>query len=503
MTSAGLHLLLVEDSADDAELIGFALRDTPFAFSLERVETERDFAAALTARPPDVILCDYHLPRFSMRRALQIVREERALDTPFIVVSRLIGEDAAVEAMRNGADDYLLKGRLGRLPAAIAAQLERIESRRERARTEAALRRSDLLNRSLLDSIVMRIAVLDGDGAILATNGAWERHRAGETSGAGVPGVGGNYLDFLAAPQPDEANAAGAIRAGIEEVIARTADNFVHEYQVPRRSPRWESLRAVPLADSGQGAVVSIDDVTPRMLAHLALRDANKRLQELSRRVLQVQEDERRAIALELHDDIGQSLAALKIALHALHGRVPAEEAARAAQCLEITEETLDKLRRLSYSLRPPQLDQFGLEGALRALAEQQRSLTGIAIDCMVSGLDRRPDAMVEGACYRIAQEALNNATRHAKAKHVVIQLDARERLLQLAVRDDGVGFEEEEARRRAAASGSLGLIGMAERAQLAGGWFKVRSAKGLGTRISATFPMDGAARPLAPDAGG
>ncbi len=468
-----LRILLVEDSPDDVELIGFALRKTPFACAIDRVETAEDFKSRLDACVPDVVLCDYHLPRFSMREALRIVREERALDIPFIVVSRLIGEDAAVEAMQNGANDYLLKGRLGRLPAAIEAALERTQARRDMAVADAALKRGSLLMRGLLNSLPMRIAVLDRHGAILTANSAWNR------------------LGHQCAAFPTQ------IREGIEAVIEHREPHFALEYQVPVGSgTRWEMIRAEPLEDSEHGAVVSVEDITPRMLAHLALHDANERLQLLSRRVLSVQEEERRAVALELHDDIGQSLAALKIALH---NAASAREAPGLAQCLAITDATLEKLRCLSYSLRPPQLDHFGLEGALRGLAEQQAQATGVAIECRFTGTDRRPDVAVEWACYRIAQEALNNATRHAQATQVVIDVKMQERVLRLAIRDDGSGFDTEEARVRALRSGSLGLIGMAERAELAGGRFKISSVKGSGTTLTATFPVDGATRTAEP----
>jgi signal transduction histidine kinase/CheY-like chemotaxis protein len=491
------RILLVEDSPDDAELIGFALRNAPFAFFLERVETREEFVAKLEAGPPDVILCDYHLPQFSMREALRIVREDRRLDIPFIVVSRLIGEDAAVEAMQNGADDYLLKGRLGRLPAAIEAVLGRHQSRRENALAEAALKRASLLNRSLLNSLAMRIAVVDRDGDIMAVNATWDRfHREADGAGAAPIAIGGSYLDHLRALEAHDGAAISAIRAGIETVIERREPRFAMEYQIPMRGgTHWEMIRAEPLEDSEHGAVVSIEDITPRMLANLALHDANQRLQQLSQRILTVQEEERRAIALELHDDIGQSLAALKIALHKLAEAAPGVETPRVTHCLAITEDTLEKLRRLSYSLRPPQLDQFGLEGALRWLADQQSQATGVAIECRFAGLDRRPHATVEGACYRIAQEALNNASRHAKANQVVIDLKLRERLIRIAIRDDGQGFDADDAHARASRSGRLGLLGMAERAELAGGWLKVKSVKGSGTTVSATFPVDGGAR--------
>jgi signal transduction histidine kinase len=487
------RILVVEDSPDDVELIGFALRKMQSTFSIDRVETAADFNAHLDSYLPDVVLCDYHLPRFSMREALRIVREERGLDIPFIVVSRLIGEDAAVEAMQNGADDYLLKGRLGRLPAAIETALERTAARREMALADAALKRGSLLLRSLLNSLTVRIAVVDRQGEILTANSAWNRFHADHAPSSAIA-AGGNFLRHLRESESEAGGPAVLIREGIEAVIERSDPRFALEYQLPLRSgTRWEMIRAEPLEDSEHGAVVSVEDITPRMLTHLALYDANEQLRLVSRRLLTVQEEERRCVALELHDDIGQSLAALKIALHNVAG---GGEAPGLANCLAIANDTLEKLRCLSYSLRPPQLDQFGLEGALRGLADQQAHATGIAIECRFSGLDRRPHAAIEGACYRIAQEALNNATRHGKATQVVIDVKMQGRLVRLAIRDDGGGFDEVEARERSLGSGSMGLIGMAERAELAGGWLKIRSVKGAGTTVSATFPMDGEARP-------
>jgi signal transduction histidine kinase len=489
------RILLIEDSEDDAELIGFSLRDAPFAAAIERVETEEDFVERLDRAVPDTILCDYHLPRFDMRRALRIVREERGLDVPFIVVSRLIGEDAAVEAMRQGADDYLLKGRLGRLQLAMQAAIERVSLRRQRHAAEAALRRADLLNRSLLDSLPMQVALLDAAGCILAANRAWDearRLRRGAPSA-----VGTNFLEFVDSRGPEVGALASDVRHGIEAVIERREASFAVEYPAPGERSRWLALRAAPLADGENGAVVSIEDITPRMLSHLALHDANRRLRELSHRILAVQEEERRAIALELHDDFGQSLAALKIALFGVRERAASADAERAGQCIAIADDLLERIRALAYSLRPPQLEEFGLEIALRELARRQASLAGLAIDCRVR-LEAAPlPAPVEGACFRIVQEAINNATRHAKASRIAVDVEAGDRLLQVVVRDDGAGFDMEQG--QPGRAGGLGLAGMAERAELAGGRLKIRSRKGLGTRVSAVFPLDAAAGPVPP----
>jgi signal transduction histidine kinase len=105
--------------------------------------------------------------------------------------------------------------------------------------------------------------------------------------------------------------------------------------------------------------------------------------------------------------------------------------------------------------------------------------------------------APVEGACFRIVQEAINNATRHAKASRIAVDVEAGDRLLQVVVRDDGAGFDMEQG--QPGRAGGLGLAGMAERAELAGGRLKIRSRKGLGTRVSAVFPLDAAAGPVPP----
>jgi signal transduction histidine kinase len=203
-----------------------------------------------------------------------------------------------------------------------------------------------------------------------------------------------------------------------------------------------------------------------------------------------VQEEERRAISRELHDDVGQSLSALKIGLHRLEQEA-SRPSAVLSECVAVAGTTLERLRQMALELRPPQLDQLGLEEALEWLAERQRKATGLSVVCRFHGIEnRRPPATLESACYRIAQEGLNNAARHAQAKNVRIQVDADSGLLRLAIHDDGVGFDAEAARQRSGRCGHLGLISMEERARLAGGRLKLRSVAGAGTTLTAIFPL-------------
>jgi two-component system sensor histidine kinase UhpB len=484
------RLLHVEDSVDDAELVRYALEGAPFAFTLTRVENEAQYLAQLDAAPPDAIICDYNLPEFSAERALEIIRA-RDLDLPFIVASHHVGETAAVVAMQNGASDYMPKRNLTRLAKALESAIARCNDRREKAKAQQALRESEAVRRGILNSLLSRIVLVDGSGVIVAVNRAWENFGSGRPSTASASVEGSNYLEALEAASERGDASAGELAEGLRAVMSREQALFSMEYQIKSASgTRWYVARVMPLEGSERDTVISHRDVTDRLLSRLALEDANKRLHTISKRMLAVQEEERRAISRELHDDIGQTLGALKIGLHRLTGASVTAQPELVAECLGAADAALDKLRMLAMDLRPPQLDQLGLQEALEWLAQRQSATSGLTVTCKFTGLETRAPSALESACYRIAQEALNNATRHAKAKRVTISVESDGVLLKLAVHDDGIGFDEDAARLRVLKSGSMGLIGMEERAQLAGGRLKLRTVPGSGTTVSAIFPL-------------
>lgn len=232
-------------------------------------------------------------------------------------------------------------------------------------------------------------------------------------------------------------------------------------------------------------------DITERRRAADELRDANVRLQALSSRIIEVQETERRQIARELHDEIGQCLTALKITLEGLQ-RVAKEPAVagRLAESVELSAHTLAQVRRLSVDLRPSQLDDLGLEPAVRSILTRQAS-TGDFTPHYDSAFDG--DALsdqVETACFRVCQEALTNIIKHAQARNVWVRIEQQGSKLQLSVRDDGRGFDPELGGRRAAAGESFGLLGMQERAMLTGGRLEIHSTPGQGTELRAWFSV-------------
>jgi two-component system sensor histidine kinase UhpB len=216
-----------------------------------------------------------------------------------------------------------------------------------------------------------------------------------------------------------------------------------------------------------------------------ALELSQERLRALSRRLLEVQEEERARLARDLHDDIGQALTALKIQLESLARSEP-----RVLECVETTRHALERVRQLSLSLRPLQLDDLGLVAALRSHIDRQARVAGLTPHFDASEAPHAVAPDIETACFRVAQEAINNVLRHAQARNVWVSLFIAGDSLALSVRDDGRGFDLEGARRRGAAGASLGLVGMEERAALAGGTLELRSAPGQGTVLLATFAL-------------
>jgi PAS domain S-box-containing protein len=215
-----------------------------------------------------------------------------------------------------------------------------------------------------------------------------------------------------------------------------------------------------------------------------ALETSNRELQAMAGRLFSLQEDERRAISRDLHDDIGQAITAMKLSAYAAQDEAdPARRGEDLEQIIQLADATVGKLRDISTLLRPPQLDALGLEAALRWQAGMLFRSAAIELLPDIQSLPRRPQGDIEQACFRIAQESLTNVLRHARASQVSLQLhDVDDRGLHLRVRDDGEGFDPEGPR-------GLGLIVMRERAQSVGGTLRIESAHGAGTLIDLYLP--------------
>jgi len=223
-----------------------------------------------------------------------------------------------------------------------------------------------------------------------------------------------------------------------------------------------------------------------------ALHVTYDRLRALTRQLEDAKEEEKRRIAQELHDDMGQVLSAVKINLKAL-GRLPdvgGERAERLGDAIRLVDDMIGNVRAIVLDLRPPMLDELGLIVALRGYAEGQSVRTGVPIDVEANfDAERlRPDTAITS--FRIVQQAVHNALQHASAHHITVSVRRNSSRLLLSVRDDGRGFDVSEALQRAAVGPHLGLVGMRERVEALGGRLEIDSTIGVGSEVRASVPL-------------
>jgi PAS domain S-box-containing protein len=270
------------------------------------------------------------------------------------------------------------------------------------------------------------------------------------------------------------------VLAEMKAHIDGSTSQFNCEYRLRRRDGGiiWISGRGLVVRRDKNGMPLRMigtnTDITER-------RNAAAKMQILSRRILEVQEGERRRIAHELHDELGQTLTAVKINLQSVRPndrRTPQEGV---EENVRMVDSALQQMRQMALTLRPSVLDDLGLASALDWLGEQVATRSEMQVIVRSAMQNERISGEIETACFRIVQEALTNIQRHAFAKHAEIDLTCDGKTLSLTVSDDGCGFTPDMS---AAGERSMGLLGMQERASLIGGRIEVVSSPGHGCRI-------------------
>jgi signal transduction histidine kinase len=342
-----LDIVIIEDEPRDAEAMEAALREERIVFRSRRIETRDQFTHILHESPPDVVLSDFSLPEFNAMEALRILQSIRP-DIPFILVTGNRSEEVAVACIQEGADDYILKASLRRLPSSVMNALRKCEAEREKAAYEVKLR-------------------------------------------------------------------------------------------------------------------------------------------QLPRLILEAQENERRRVSRELHDGVNQLLSSVKFRIQSIHSRLPEKGEESVVAEVEATRELLERaiheVSRISRNLRPSELDDLGLVPALRSLCNEVEHRTGVRVDFQHDGKTVELVDLVELNLYRIAQEALMNVEKHARAKRVEVGLEREGGMIKLRVADDGQGCEVGEK--------SHSLSGdIEERTRLVEGSFQFDSSPGRGTTLMVQCPV-------------
>jgi PAS domain S-box-containing protein len=376
----------------------------------------------------------------------------------------------------------------------MAEALQQREAERQQAVKE--LQQSERRFRALVQNSTDVTGITDKDGSILYRSPNLLTALGYEVSDT----QGKSIFDYF---WPEDLPRA---QSRFSELVKAPGSTQRDEYRLRHHdgSPRFiESIGSNHLDDPAIGGIVfNYRDITERKLGEGKLKESRQRLQALSRRLVEVQETERRSLARELHDEIGQGLTVAEFNLQAML-QLPDNDALapRLKESLDVVDRVLEQVHDLSLNLRPSMLDDLGLEPALRWYTGRQAALAGLKAEVRVAPLEQRLDPMIETECFRVAQEALTNVVKHAKARTVTVELTKNDEQLHLSVRDDGVGFDVASVRERAVRGASLGLLSMEERTTLVGGGLQYHAAPGQGTEVHAWFPLKWAHPAVSPGA--
>jgi signal transduction histidine kinase len=360
-----------------------------------------------------------------------------------------------------------------------------------RRKAEEELRASATLNRSILDSLPANIAVVDRDGTIRTVNEVWRRFtRENGNPSALLVSDGANYMDVCRRSARGGSTDAREALAGLEEVLAGKRYVFEMQYACPSDTQaRWFRMIISRLTGGDGGAVIVHVDHTERRRAEDALRESRQELRALAGRLLLAQEEERKRISRELHDDLSQKVALLAFDTSSLVlASTPLSEETKKALCSlqkRIAELATD-VRQIAHGLHPSILEDLGLPAALRELCEEFTARNRIQACFEHKAMPETLPVEIAACLYRLAQEALHNVQKHAQASLVRLSVSGRVEGIRLCVEDNGIGFGADSSGQ------GLGLVSMKERVRLVRGQFSIRSQPGLGTTISVVVPLQG-----------
>ncbi len=492
-------VLIAEDNPEMAAYIG-SLIENMCQYRLAKDGEEA--LEMVRSWKPDLVLADVMMPKVNgFRLCRRLKADAGTLRLPVVLLTALTHREALIEGWEAGADDYLFKPFHPReLVTRVRSILDLHRDRREaeeellkaqervaeleRERMRGALKESEATIRTLLETASQGILAVDEAGRIvLANRMAYELfgYRPGELIGRRVEELVPERLreahvehraEFMASPRTPVTG------DGVRELRGLKKDGNEFPVEV--------SLSSVK---SGRGplAVAFVTDITVRKRSEDALRTSEQELRALAARLLTAQEDERRRIARDLHDEATQRLALFSIEI----GKVARETGATAVElrtrCRKLQEEVVrlsDEIRRLSHGLHPPELEDLGLSAALEELCEEFGRAHGIRVT--LEGESAASRAV--GSClYRIAQEAMQNARRHGHATEVKVRLRGGDGRVELEVQDNGVGFSGEAGTKPR----GLGIVSMRERVRLVQGNLTIETGEGRGTTVRAVVPVD------------
>lgn len=484
-------ILVADDNADMRDYLQSLLSN---GYTVETVGDGEQALAAIERRKPALVLADLMMPRldgFGLLRKLRADPETQSI--PVILVSARAGKDEVVEGMKQSADDYLSKPFNSReLLARVQSHIGLAHIRREAAERERKLRAEADSQRALLETVLNQMPA----GVVIAKAPSGEVVLANNQATQILQRSVGELRSVEEYSQYQIFRLDGRAYSTQEQPLARS---ILHgevvmgeelRYLRPDGTFRVLFTNSGPVRDATGAIVASVvtfQDITDLRLAQEELlRQSNDVIHDLAGKLITAQEEERRRIARDLHDDIAQRIALLSNKIQKLHRALPTGIVAvddLSGRIQKEIEQILESVRLISHQLHSSTLI-LGLPRALAGYCREFSQQRGIKVEFTQKGSVVPLPETVPLVMFRVLQEALHNVARHSKAAQVEVSLLMEGDQIRLRVKDRGKGFDPVQI------SDGLGLVSMRERLRLVGGKIKISSAPGLGTEIEAAAPI-------------
>lgn len=475
---------MLEDNSLDASIIRKTISGAFDNFEFTLVSSGKAYASELQKNNYDVILCDYQLPDFDAVQALHI-RNGKNSSTPFILVSGAVSEEVAISILKEGANDYILKDRLQRLPFAIEKAIKKQQLKTDKQALEQSL--SELTERFQLAAKTSFDVIWDYDiqKDLIYCSGAFEKI-------IGVP-VNDNlqmrYLKKFIHPSD-----LPAIEKSLIQIIKSTENRWRKIFRLIRKdgSIAWVNTNAMILRSRNDTAIrivgVMHDITEVRKLQHELIERDMENQRQIASITLQAQEKERTEIGRELHDNVNQLLATAKIMIDTARN-IPEMHDLCLAKSQESIMEAITELRNLAHAMMPPAFDDNDFENILFDLV-YKINLTGtMHLDLSVPSKEKLSalNSQIKLALYRIIQEQVSNIIKHSRAKKSSIAIEVTGSAIILTISDDGMGFNPQKN------AAGIGLKNMESRCSLLGGSMNLLSSPGEGCLLKITIPANNA----------
>lgn len=472
MISQNTSVLVVED---DEALLSLIRKN------LQRAGLHTDVAhngaeaiARVSGKPPELLLLDYRLPDMIAKQVIETLAKQR-LSVPFVVITGHGDERVAVEMMKLGARDYLVKD-----ASFLDLFLPVVKQVIEQLTLEKQLARIEKQYQAIFENSSDAIWVQDLDGNILTANEATAKLLGFNRENL----AGMNSNEFLS-------REALAISRQVQtRLLHGEAIDNPYELRLIKKNRTEVITRLTTNLLSSISQPVGFQNIARDITEELR---AQENLKFYARQVTKAQEEERKRIARELHDDTAQKLIALSHQLEDFarnKSQLSSQDQKILTKLREQAKEALQGVRYFTQDLRPPILDDLGLLPALEWLTDDLKEHCGIETDLAVLGNRRRLTPESELLLFRILQEAINNVKRHAKASKIRITVEFNKDKTKAIISDNGIGFKVPKALGELSRAGKLGLVGMDERAQLLGSSLTIESEPGSGTTVLVEAPV-------------